>query len=216
MYKTTKALHHIEEKMSEAQEGSLRHAVLACAKSFKSSWIDLGQYLVTIHKDKEYKVWGYSTFEVYCAKEIGIRKETAAKLIRSYRFLEEEEPEYVKKDYLESADTQKVPSCEAVNMLRQVKQNKDIGIADYERMKRQVLEEGKGEKEVKDVYRSMLQAVRESDPEEARREKKLNYLRRMISTVRSIKRELEINKLLPAKVITSLEKVIADIEQELS
>lgn len=213
--KKSKALTKIEEKISQIEKGSLRHSILVCAKNFKSSWIELGQYLLTVYQDKEYKRWGYLSFEVYCSKEIGIRKQTALKLLRSYRFLETEEPEYLSREYRDSAETQKVPSYEAVNTLRQVKTNKDLGIADYERIKRHVFEEGKANKEVKDVYRAMVKATREEEPEQARRIRRLNYIRRMVGTLSSIKKENEVNKFLPHKIINDLEKIIKKIEQEI-
>ncbi len=213
----TKALDRIDEKMSLAEEGSIRYQILACAKNFKSSWLNLGQYLVTVHKDKLYKDWGYLTFEAYCKEDIGIRKETSLKLLRSYYFLEKEEPEYIKKEYLEAIDAHKIPSYEAVDTLRQIKSNKDFGIADYERVKRQVFEEGKADKEVKDVYRQMLKSVREDDdPEEAHSKRRLNYIRRMLGALNSIKKEAEINKFLPVKIISELEHVIEQITAQLT
>lgn len=216
MYKKTKSLERIETNLLLAEEGSLRHAILSCAKHFKSSWLELGQHLIAVHKDKLYKEWGYLTFEAYCAQEIGIRKETGIKLIRSYYFLEKEEPEYVKKEYLESVDTHKIPSCGAVDTLRQVKNNKNFTIADYERLKRHVFEEGKEEKEVKDVYRAMMKSVREDDPEEARSARRSQYVRRLIGTLQSIKREAGINKFLSGPVLQELSDIIGKIESELS
>ncbi|MDD5746748.1 MAG: hypothetical protein PHO30_05730 [Candidatus Omnitrophica bacterium] len=216
MYKTPKSIERIEANLSLAEEGSLRHSILSCAKQFKSSWLELGQYLIAVHKDKLYKEWGYLTFEAYCAQEIGIRKETGIKLIRSYYFLEKEEPQYVKKEYLETVEPNKIPSCGAVDTLRQVKNNKDFTIADYERMKRHVFEEGKEEKEVKDVYRAMMKSVRENDPEEARTERRTQYVRRLIGTLQSIKREAGMHKFLSGPVLDELADVIKKIESELS
>ncbi|MFH2138069.1 MAG: hypothetical protein ABII88_06125 [Candidatus Omnitrophota bacterium] len=212
----TSSLSRIEERMSEAEPGSLRYSVLECAKNFKSSWIELGQHLMSIHRDKEYKAWGYQTFDTYCVKEIGIRKETALKLLRSYRFLEEEEPEYIKKEYLEAVDTQKIPSYENINILKKAKDSKELGIADYRKMKEKVFDEGRGEKEVKDAYSAMLKAVRETDPEEARQERRIKYIRRMIGSLNLIKKEIRMNKLLPEKVVADIDKIISTIELELA
>src|SRR3989338_8674077 len=76
----------------EAGKESLRQKTQEAAKRHKASWIELGQFLLTIHKDKLYKEWGYLVFETYCKKELGIKETTAAKLLKSYSFLEKEEP----------------------------------------------------------------------------------------------------------------------------
>ena len=73
----TKSLERLEEKMTGIEEGSIRYRVLQSAKNFKTSWIDLGQALYSVWKDKSYKGWGYMTFDAYSQKEIGIKKATA-------------------------------------------------------------------------------------------------------------------------------------------
>ena len=215
----SKSLDRIESRLMDAdiEEGSMRHAILACARSFKSSWIELGQYLVTVRNDKLYKEWGYLTFEAYCVQEIGIRRATSDKLIRSYYFLEQEEPAYVKKEFLEQLEAKKVPTVEGVHTLRQVKQNKMLGIADYEKMKQHVLEEGRPEKEIKDAYQAMVKSAREQQsPEEARQERKTSFLRRMMGTLRSLQREAQLTHVLPDAALSHVEKIIKAIEIELS
>ena len=83
----TKSLQNIEEKMKGLDENSLRYHILESAKSFKTSWVELGRSLYSVWKDKLYKEWGYSTMDAYTGKEIGIRKQTAMKLLKSYYFL---------------------------------------------------------------------------------------------------------------------------------
>ena len=212
-----KSLERIEQTMAEVPAGSLRHDILTCAKQFKTSWIELGRYLVSVHKDKMYKEWGFLTFEAYCAQEVGIRKETSLKLLRSYYFLEKEEPQYVEQQYLDTVEATRVPSCEAVDTLRQVKNNKTFSIEDYENLKKKVLDEAGSEKEVKDVFRQMKQTAREQqeDPETARRSRRLQYLRRMIGSLKSIQREAKTNHFLPGKTLESLHKIITEIEEEI-
>ena len=76
----------------DAGKDALRNKTLDAAKRHKASWIELGQYLYAIYKDKYYKDWGYLTFEAYCGKEINVKLSTASKLLKSYDFLEKEEP----------------------------------------------------------------------------------------------------------------------------
>ena len=89
---STRTLDRIDSQMQGVEEGSVRHLALRSAKNFKTSWVELGRALYTVWKDKCYKAWGYITFDAYTAKEIGIKKQTAMKLLKSYYFLEKEEP----------------------------------------------------------------------------------------------------------------------------
>ncbi|MBU3759573.1 MAG: hypothetical protein FGM27_06540, partial [Candidatus Omnitrophica bacterium] len=50
---------------------ALRQKTIETAKRHKASWIELGQYLFTIHRDKAFKSWGFLSFETYCVKELG-------------------------------------------------------------------------------------------------------------------------------------------------
>ncbi len=215
MYKTSRAIDKIQSSMDRVEPGSMRYEILNCAKTFKSSWLELGQHLVAVYNDKLYKEWDYLTFEAYCSKEIGIRKETGLKLLRSYYFLEQEEPQFIKKEYLESANSPQLPSYEAVNTLRQVKTNQDLTIADYEKMKRHVFEEGKADKDVKDVYKAMMKSVRdEKSPEEDHELRRLKHLSRVIGSLTSIKKEIRLSKFLPEEILEELDKIITKIESE--
>ena len=120
----TKSLKNIEEKMEGLDSGSLRYHILESAKNFKCSWIELGRSLYSVYKDKMYKEWGYVNFDVYVSREIGIRKQTALKLLKSYYFLEKEEPQYLKADFTQAQEPAQIPSYEAVDVLRQAKNKK--------------------------------------------------------------------------------------------
>ncbi|RKY37787.1 MAG: hypothetical protein DRP78_00120 [Candidatus Omnitrophota bacterium] len=209
------SLDGVTSKNTEVEKNSFRDGVIVCAKNFKSSWIELARYIVGVYQDKLYKDWGYLTFETYCAKEIGVRKQTALKLLRSYYFLEQQEPQYLKNDYLADVSTNKVPSYESVGVLRQVKNNQSFSIDDYQNMKRKVLDEGKGETEVKDVYRAMLKSVRDDDPEKTREQRRGVYVRRMLGSLSALKKEIEVNNFLSGVVLEDLEKVINRIKTEI-
>ena len=147
----------------------MRYRVLEAAKSFKSSWIELGQYLHAVYKDKLYRDWGHSTFEVYCAKEIGIRQNTAVKLLRSYSFLEKEEPEYLKARSESGHTPAKLPSYESVNALRLAKQSERLAPKDYQAVREQVLEKGGEPQEVRKKIKYLLKPVPQKEVPEADR-----------------------------------------------
>ena len=88
----SKSLSKIEDRMKTIDEGSYRYQVLNVCRRFKTCWIELGQSLYAVHRDKQYQDWGYLTFEGYCGTELGVLNQTAMKLLKSYQFLETEEP----------------------------------------------------------------------------------------------------------------------------
>lgn len=212
----SKSVEQLEQKMRDMDEASLRRHILENTKSFKTSWVELGRALYSVWRDKLYKEWGYSTFDAYVAKEIGIRKQTGMKLLRSYYFLEKEEPDYLKSDYLQETEAAKVPGYESIDVLRQAKQKKALDSSDYQAFKKEVFEKGKDAQEVKKDLTSLIRSRRELDPEDARQEKKIGLLKRFLGSLKSLKREIEISKLAPAQIIKEAQSLIEKIESEIN
>ena len=211
----TKSLQDIEQKMENIDPNSLRYQILKNAKDFKTSWIELGRALYTVFKDKLYKEWGYSSFDIYTAKEIGIRKQTAMKLLRSYYFLEKEEPAYLKKDYAQPADAAAIPSYESVDLLRQAKNKKFLDEQDYTALKKEVFEKGRDASEVRKGLTAIVRQRQELEPEEAREKRKISTLKRFLGVLKSLKQEMEEAKLAPASLIKEAAALIAKFEEEI-
>jgi hypothetical protein len=209
----SKALEHIEQQMHDTDEHSLRYRLLKIAKDFKTSWTDLGQALYSVWKDKLYTRWGHLTFDAYTAKEIGIRKQTALKLLRSYYFLEREKAPYLRQEYIESAEAASVPGYESIDVLR--KARKGLDDHDYEKMKKDVFEKGKDVREVKKDLTALLKQREELSPEEARRKKKVAAVKRLLGMLKTLQKDIEILKLLPANEVAEVRRLVEKIENEL-
>lgn len=212
----TKSLQEIEQKMENMDQSSLRYHILKNTKDFKTSWVQLGQALYTVFKDKLYKDWGYSSFDIYTAKEIGIRKQTAMKLLRSYYFLEKEEPAYLKKDYVESSEAAAIPSYESIDLLRQAKNKKALDETDYAALKKEVFEKGRDASEVRKGLTAVIRQRQEIDPEEAREKRKVSTLKRFLGVLKSLKVEIEEAKLAPAALIKEASDLIAKFEAQIN
>lgn len=217
---TTKAIAGIERRLGETDEGSIRHRILQNAKNFKVSWIELGQSLYAAWKDKLYRDWGYTTFEAYSAKEIGIKKTTSLKLLKSYYFLEKEEPVWLQKEQSAAAATQPgdvaaVPSYESVNLLRLAKDRKALDEEEYGDLKKAVLESGKDAGEVRKSLTSIMRQREELDPEEARRKKRSSALKRLVATLKTLKTDIERSKMLPSALLKETAGLIAKIEAQI-
>lgn len=213
---TTKSLEGIRSKMEGVDEDSIRYRILQSAKNFKTSWIDLGQSLYSAWKDKLYKEWGYMTFEAYTAKEIGIKRPTAMKLLKSYYFLEKEEPVYLQKDRSGAAAVATVPSYESVNLLRLAKDKKALDGVDYAALKKDVFEAGKDAGEVRKSLTGIIRGRECLEPDEVREKKRAAALKRLIATLKMLKQDLEISKMLPGPVIKEIASLIMKIESEIT
>lgn len=212
---TTKSLTNIEHRMEDESADPIRHKLLECAKNFKTSWIDLGQALYSAWRDKLYKDWGYITFEAYTAKEIGIKKPTAMKLLKSYYFLEKEEPALLQKDGEEETLVAAVPNYESVNVLRLAKNKKSLDEADYRALKKDVFQGGKDAGDVRKSLTSIMKQREELDPEEARDKRRTASLKRFIATLKALKTEAESSKMLPQAILKETSQLIAKLESEI-
>ncbi len=199
------SIHRLESQMESLSPETLRYRVLDSAKNFKTSWIELGQYLYAVYKDKLYRDWNQASFEVYCAKEIGIRQQTAVKLLKSYYFLEKEEPDYLKKQTREEGKPTESPSFESVNALRLAKQSERISETDYEKIREQVLEKGEEPAEVKKKIKYFLKTVPKKELPET--EQKNLVAKKMVLYLENSLTELS-NLSFPNKVLKKIEELL--------
>lgn len=212
----TKSIERLEQKIMEMDENTLRRHILESAKNFKTSWIELGRALYSVWRDKLYKEWGYSTFDAYVAKEIGIRKQTGMKLLRSYYFLEKEEPDYLRSDYVRETEAANVPGYESIDVLRQAKQKKGLDFGDYQQIKKEIFEKGKDAREVKKDLTALIRQRKELDPEEAHQEKRLSVLKRFLGILKTVRREMETARLGSGALIKEADSLIKKIEAEIN
>ncbi len=211
----TKAISHIESKMTGLDESSLRYQTLQSAKRFKTSWVELGQYLHTVWREKHYKSWGYVSFESYCTKETGIRPSTALKLLRSYYFLERDEPAFLKEKLIDSDKVVDLPNFRSVDILRLAKDKKDLNNEDYKTLRYSVLDKGEEPKEVRNKLKDILESYKELDPEEEKKKRHTTTINRFLSMLRNLQREIEDSGMLSKKIVKEVDQLIAKIEAEM-
>lgn len=199
----------------EVKEDLLRQKTREAAKRHRASWIELGQYLFTIYKDKHYKNWGYLSFEAYCMSELGVKQATASKLLKSYSFLEREEPRLAAAKFSEDEGPKAVPNYESVHLLRLAKESPKIAPHDYAGLRKSVLELGKGPKEIKAQVKQLLEENEGPDSPEAKKAKRTSSLRRLVTVLTTAKREFENEKLLPAFLLKQIAGLIEKLEDQL-
>jgi hypothetical protein len=204
MAQKPRSIQKIEERMGVLDPSSFRYRVLGAARDFKSSWIELGQHLFTVYRDKLYRDWSYLTFEAYCAKEIGIRQSTAVKLLKSYAFLEKEEPHFLKRETLEGTTPTRIPGFEAVNALRLAKANDRVSENDYEGLREDVFESAAEDADVKKKLRYILKTGKNGPSEQETKETVLKKLTAYLETTRNDATSLA----LPAKILKKLDELL--------
>ncbi|PLY02633.1 MAG: hypothetical protein C0624_08135 [Desulfuromonas sp.] len=168
----------IENLMHQLEPGTPRFEVLESAKRFKSSWVELGERLIAVNANKLYREWGYITFEEYCSKEVRIKKPTALKLTRAYRFLEKEEPDLLTK----REELRPLPDYRSVDLLCKA-QEEGLAEEPYQDLRKAVLEEERS-------HPTILKRYRDVSPPPPADELEKAALKRALSATRQLEAAL--------------------------
>ncbi len=171
----------IEQLMRELDPSSPRYQVLAVARQFKSSWVELGEQLIKVKNQGEFQGWGYESFEDYCSREIRIRKETARKLTLAYRYLEQEEPELLGAE----RRLQPLPDYRAIDLLRQAREEQQFSDDEYALLRESVIEQERSLPTVQKQFREVahLHNPPQLDP--------LKQVRSALATARRLENQLQ-------------------------
>jgi hypothetical protein len=185
----TRGSQHIEQLMQQLPPDSERYQVLATAKQFKSSWVELGEWLTKVSNSKRFSEWGFTSFEDYCTKEVRIRRQTAEKLLLAFRFLERKEP-----GLLQRKEGRPLPDYRSVDLLRQADEEQQFSMEEYSELRQAIIEEERNHSSIAKQFRDMTHSYQ---PEQ----KTIHQHRNALMAAR--------------RLSTSLQE-IADVPEELS
>jgi hypothetical protein len=203
------------ENKADVTSELLRSQILDYSKKFKTSWVDLGQALFSVWRDKMYYAWGYDKFEYYTDQEVGLPKQMSLKLLKTYSFLESEEPAYLKKEFSQMREAVQVPSYEAVNVLRLAKQKKELLRDDYVKLKKAVFDKGKDASLVRKDLVALMKERKPVDPEEERDKRNEAAIRKLYDALDSFKKDMEVLKLIPDNIISEASELMSKLEGQL-
>ena len=203
------------ENKADVTSELLRSQILDYSKKFKTSWVNLGQALCSVWRDKLYYAWGYDRFEYYTEQEVGIPKQMSLKLLKTYFFLESEEPAYLKKEFSETREAVQVPGYEAVNVLRLAKQKKELLRDDYVKLKKDVFDKGKDASLVRKDLVALMKERKPVDPEEERDKRNEAAIRKLYDALNSFKKDMEVLKLIPDNIINEASDLMSKLEGQL-
>ncbi|MFH0753039.1 MAG: hypothetical protein V2A70_00565 [Candidatus Omnitrophota bacterium] len=214
------ALEHEERVIALKQFDNLnsqqvRALVQEGAKDFKASWLKLAQALFTVHRDKLYEYWGYEKFEYYVEREVGIKKPMGLKLVKTYAFVEQQEPQCLKADFFDGREAGVLPQFEAVNLLRMARNNKDLTKSDYQEIRKSVIDNGKDAALVRKDLTAMIKERKQVDPDEEREQRSVAAVKRFMTAIRSFKKDADTLKLIPSHIVKKTEELIRELESEI-
>jgi len=193
----------------------LREHVVEHVKLFKTSWVKLGQALYPIWKDKLFHVWGYEKFEYYAKEELGLKKETALKLLKTYFFMEQNEPAYLKEEFAKEREAVRVPGCDEANVLRLARNRKELNKEDYYKLHKAVFDEGKDAGALRKDLTAIMRERKPVDPDEERQQRSEAAIRKLANALKSFYNDMEALKVAPAELIEEAKELLKKLEQEI-
>lgn len=205
----------IKSSKSSITADIMRDQLIQFSKDFKTSWVNLGQALYPVYKDKLFHAWGFEKFEYYTKEELGVNKETATKLLKTYFFLEQNEPAYLSKEFKVERDANQVPSAEALNVLRNARAKKELNKQDYAQLKEAVFEKGKDVAEVRKDLVAIMKERKPVDPDAEREKRNATAMRKLVHALKSFQKDMEALKLAPAALVDEVNGLLKKIEGEI-
>jgi hypothetical protein len=147
--KTDESLANAEQAHADDPE---RAALLRRARTFKASWIELGESLARVKRSGSWKRWGYESFEAYAQGELFLRPQTVDKLTNSYTFLQRRAPSVLTRDGVRDP----IPSYQAVDFLRRAEASDDAPRDAVDEVRRRVIDEAAPASALTRQYREVV------------------------------------------------------------
>lgn len=192
----------------------MREKVLNHAKDFKTSWVALGQTLHAIWQDKYFYGWGYDKFEYYTESELGLKKSLCLKLLKNYLFLEQEEPNYLSKEFKQENDALKVPNYDAIDVLRMARKKPELLKTDYQKIRKDIFDKGKNASLVRKDLTALIKERKVVDPDEEREQRNCASIKKLLSSLQSFKKDMETLKLIDHDVLETAKALMNKLETQ--
>lgn len=203
------------KKRADVTSELLRSQIREHSKSFKTSWVNLGQALYSVWRDKLFYAWGYDKFEYYVEQEVGLPKQLSLKLLKNYFFLEQEEPDYLKSGFSEAREARQVPGVEAVNVLRMAKQKKELLRDDYMKLRKDVFDKGRDASVVRKDLTAMMKERKPVDPQAEQDKCNEAAIRKLYHALDSFQKDMEVLKLIPDNIVVEAKTLMEKLEAQL-
>lgn len=206
----------IDAKLDNLEPGSLRHRVLSALRQFRASWVELGRLLTEVVFGGDYKEWGYDDFEVYCARELGLKKPTVHKLMVSYNYMKKYEGGRLR-DFEESppdALSSPLPDYQTVELLDKVRRREEVPEEEVLELHRRAFDaDGDEEPDLRKELRERLRPRLESadaalEANQERRREMAGILR----LARELRRRISQSRSIPGGLRDRIEQCLVELE----
>lgn len=205
-------LNKIDTKLETLDPSSVRYRVLIALRKFRSSWVELGKMLTEVAYGGDYKEWGYEDFEVYCARELGLKKPTVNKLMISYKYMQKNEPDRLTAhdEWDGSGVPPEVPDYQTVELLHKANERTDIDNEQKDRFHQLAFEDNAEEGVLrKEIREAILTADEGEMSEEKAKARELADIKR---TIHVLRRKLSESRHVPMGLRERFEALLAEIE----
>ena len=209
----TATLKRIDKKIQDLPPESLRHRVLVALRAFRASWIELGRLLTEVAYGGDYKEWGYDDFDVYCARELGLKKPTVKKLMVSYNYMKRYEPD--KLSTFEDGDgnevTEGLPDYQTVELLHRARESADLDDQEKGRLHTLAFSDETDEGTVRKEIRTALRpgTGEEIADKNALRQREIADILR---TARALRQKLAQSRHIPGGLKGRIEELLVELE----
>ncbi len=204
----------VERKKNNINADALRIELMGYSKDFKVSWVSLGQGLYSVWRDKTFHAWGFEKFEDYVIRELGLKKALALKLVKTYFFVEQEEPGYLKKEFSEEKSAIAVPGYEGLDVLRMARRHNELSREDYVKLRKDIFDKGKEASLVKKDLSAIIKERKQVDPEQERENRHQASVKRFLSALKNFKKDMDTLKLIEADIAQEAEELLQKIEDK--
>lgn len=203
-----------KSKKNELGAEALRQELAEYAKTFKVSWVHLGQGLYSVHRDKLYYAWGYEKFEDYVIRELGLKKPLALKLVKTYFFVEQEEPAYLKREFSEAREASVVPSYEGLDVLRLARRRNEITREDYAKLRKDIFDKGRDASLVKKDLTAIIKERKQVDPDEERERRNQASIKKFLGALKNFANDMDSLKLVDADIVEEAQTLLRKLEEK--
>ncbi|MBI5493939.1 MAG: hypothetical protein HY904_02865 [Deltaproteobacteria bacterium] len=132
----------LDRKLAELDPRSERYRALLAARDFKASWVRMAEALHQVQELEKHLEWGFHSFDEYCEMELRISPRTAQKLLKSYQFLNEHEPEAVNRGADDPRERPEVPDVAQVAFLARARKDERVPEPVYKKLRDAAFRDG--------------------------------------------------------------------------
>ena len=205
---TTAPLAKIDARLKGLDPDSLRARTLLALRQFRASWVELGGLLNQMALGGDYKDAGFDDFEVYCARELGLKKPTVQKLMVSYNYMKKYESKRLAS--IEDVDDDVtcnilVPDYQTIELLDRVRRRDRLPEEEMDGLHRKAFDGEVEERTLRRDLQSKLKPKPQVDPDKAEKAA-------ILGASRKLRREVAKSHFVPEGLRDRLEGPLVELE----